>query len=84
MVFTRSGRGGYPGNPGRGEGIRGQMTTPRRRRSLSATQFRFLWAECNPATAITDNTNTSTSNKSSDISTTCDSNNNTTSVHCKY
>jgi hypothetical protein len=48
MAFTRSGRGGYPGNPGRGGGIRGQMTPPRRRRSLSPTQFRFLY----PATPL--------------------------------
>jgi len=46
MVFTRSGRGGYPGF-GRGGGIqttRDQMTPIRRRRSLSPTQFRFLYA----------------------------------------
>jgi hypothetical protein len=48
MVFTRSGRGGYPGNTGRGGGIRGHMTPPRRRRSLSPTQFRFLY----PATPL--------------------------------
>jgi hypothetical protein len=48
MVFTRSGRGGYPCNPGRGGGIRGQMTPPRRWRSLSPTQFRFLY----PATPL--------------------------------
>jgi hypothetical protein len=48
MVFTRSGRGEYPGNPGRGGGIRGQMTPPRRRRSLSPTQFKFLY----PATPL--------------------------------
>jgi hypothetical protein len=50
MVFTRSGRGGYPGF-GRGGGIqatRSQMTPTRRRRSLSPTQFRFLY----PATPL--------------------------------
>jgi hypothetical protein len=50
MVFTRSGRGGYPGF-GRGGGnqaTRDQMTPTRRRRSLSPTQFRFLY----PATPL--------------------------------
>jgi hypothetical protein len=50
MVFTRSGRGGYPGF-GRGGGIqttRDQMTPSRRRRSLSPTHFRFLY----PATPL--------------------------------
>jgi len=50
MVFTRSGRGGYPGF-GRGGGIqttRDQMTTTRRRRSLSPTELRFLY----PATPL--------------------------------
>jgi hypothetical protein len=50
MVFTRSGRGGYPGF-GREGGIqatRDQMTPTRRRRSLSPTQFRFLY----PATPL--------------------------------
>jgi len=50
MVFIRSGRGGYPGF-GRGGGIqptRDQVTPARRRRSLSPTQFRFLY----PATPL--------------------------------
>jgi hypothetical protein len=50
MVFTRSGRGGYPGFE-RGGGIqttRDQMTPTRRRRPLSPTQFRFLY----PATPL--------------------------------
>jgi hypothetical protein len=45
LVFTRSGRGGYP-RFGRGGGIqptRDQVIPTRRRRSLSPTQFRFLY-----------------------------------------
>jgi len=50
MVFTRSGRGGYPGF-GRGGGTqptRDQVPPTKRRRSLSPTQFRFLY----PATPL--------------------------------
>jgi hypothetical protein len=50
LVFTRSGRGRYPGF-GRGVGIqptRDQVTPTRRRRSLSLIQFRFLY----PATPL--------------------------------